>query len=172
MVLGMDALKKIYNGSPRFLQSMYITAFGIRNLSRFRQWDELIRDIAFTERLDRQGQIEYVESRLKDIIAHAVTNVPFYRQFSGLKADLDRRSVFEVLRELPVTNKETINRDPRAFLAVNAERGVISRTSGTTGTPFTVHMDRRTFLLERRPLVAADGMGWLPQGRLDRPARG
>jgi phenylacetate-CoA ligase len=147
MVHGMDALKEIYDSSPRFLRSMYITAFGIRNVSRFRKWDALIREIAFTERLDRQGQIDYVETRLKDILAHAVTHVPFYQQFSGLKADLDRKSAFEVLKALPITDKATINRDPLAFLAGNMERGVVSRTSGTTGTPFTVHMDPRTFLL-------------------------
>ncbi len=143
----MNALKDIYDSSPRFLQDLHVNAFGIRNLPRFRKRDRLIRDIAFTERLDRQRQIEYVETKLKEIITHAVTHVPFYRQFSGLTTDLDRRSVFEVLKELPITNKETINRDPRAFLAENQKPGVISRTSGTTGTPFSVHMDRYTFLL-------------------------
>jgi phenylacetate-CoA ligase len=146
-VSSMDALMNLYNHSPRFMQNMYVNAYGIRNLSRFRKWDGLIRDIEFTERLDRQGQIEYVEARLKDIITHALTNVPFYRKFSGLKTDLDHRNVFEVLKELPVTNKETINRDPGAFLGGNPEQGVVSKTSGTTGIPFTIHMDSRSFLL-------------------------
>ncbi len=149
----MDPLTSLYNRSPRFLQNLHITAYGMRNSVRFRRRDRLIRDIAFTERLDRQAQIEFVASGLKDIISHAVTTVPFYRRYAGLKADLDRRSVFEVLKELPVTNKETINKDPRAFLAEGGPRGVVSRTSGTTGTPFTVHMDARTFLL-------ADALWW------------
>ncbi len=147
MVAGMDALKNLYNRSPRFLQHLYVNAYGVRNLSRFREWDRLIREIEFTERLDRQGQIQYVESRLKDIVAHAVTHVPFYRQFSSLKADLDHRNIFEVLKEFPITNKEIINDEPGAFLADNQKPGVISKTSGTTGTPFSVHMDKRTFLL-------------------------
>jgi len=143
----MGTLKNLYDSSPRFMQNLYVNAYGIRNLSRFGEWDKLLREIEFTERLERQGQIELVEAKLKDIIDHAITNVPFYQKFSGLKADLGHRSVFEVLKELPVTNKATINEDPSAFLAGNQEPGVISKTSGTTGIPFTIHMDKNSFLL-------------------------
>ena len=147
MAAGMDALKNLYNRSPRFLQNLYVNAYGIRNLSRFRKWDQLIRDFEFTESLDRQSQVEFVEAKLKDIITHAITHVPFYRQFSGLKEDLARRSVFEVLKELPVTKKAMSNEDPGAFLGGNPEQGVVSKTSGTTGIPFTIYMDRSSFLL-------------------------
>ena len=143
----MDALKNLYNNSPRFLQNWYVNAYGIRNLSRFNKWDGIIGDLEFTERLGRPGQITYVETKLKEIISHAVTNVPFYQQFSSLKADLDEGNIFDLLNELPVTTKEMINEDPGAFLAGNPEQGVISKTSGTTGIPFTIHMDKYSFLL-------------------------
>lgn len=143
----MDALKHLYNRSPRFLQSMYVNAFGVKNLSRFKNWDDLIRDIEFTETLDRQEQIRYVESKLKDILGHAFRNVPFYSQFSRYEADLVEGSVFDILQELPITNKEMINKDPLAFMAGKPEQGVFSKTSGTTGIPFTVYMDRYSFLL-------------------------
>lgn len=143
----MDALKNLYSNSPRFFQNLYVTAYGIRNLSRFRKWDKLIADIEFTERLERQKQIELVDSKLKDIIDHALVHVPFYRKYSALRADLGRLSAYEILKELPVTNKAVINEDPTAFLADNQDPGVISKTSGTTGIPFTIHMDKESFLL-------------------------
>jgi len=143
----MDALKNLYSNSPRFFQNLYVTAYGIRNLSRFKKWDKLIGDIEFTERLERQGQIDFVEAKLKDMIAHAITHVPFYQKYSSLRADLDHLSAYEVLKELPITNKAVINEDPTAFLADNQEPGVISKTSGTTGIPFTIHMDKESFLL-------------------------
>lgn len=143
----MSTLKNLYNLSPRFLRSLYVNAYGIGNTVRFRKWEDLIRDIAFTETLDRDGQIALVEAKLRDIIRHAVTNVPFYGKYGALLKDLEHRSAFELLKELPITNKETINREPASFLARNPGKYVVSRTSGTTGTPFLVYLDKASFLL-------------------------
>jgi len=143
----MDSMKNLYDNSPRLLQKFYINAFGIRNIFRFRKWDGIIREIEYTERLDRQGQIDFVEAKLKGIISHAVTNVPFYQKFSSLKADLGHRNAFEVLKEFPVINKEIINKDPKAFLGGDPKGEAVSKTSGTTGIPFAVYMDKQSSLL-------------------------
>ena len=137
----MQIIHNIYDRSPRFLRQVYTNAYGINNYIRYRKWNRLVGELEYTERLDRQDQIRYVESRLRDVITHAVENVPFYAPDAALKKDFDSRSIFDILREFPITNKETINRDPEAFLARNRAASVVSRTSGTTGTPFQVHMD-------------------------------
>ncbi|MDD3641953.1 MAG: hypothetical protein PHQ19_00595 [Candidatus Krumholzibacteria bacterium] len=149
----MGAFNTIYERSPRFLRSLYVNAYGLNNVRRLRRWERLLAGIAYTERLDHGGQVALVEGMLKDVIRRAVERVPFYSRFSALAGDLERRSVFDVLNEFPLIDKETIIADPGAFLAQGADGFVVSRTSGTTGTPLKVCMDRDTFLL-------ADALWW------------
>lgn len=143
----MSSLKSVYNASPRALRSLYVNAYGLNTQRRYRQWNQLLQEHADTETMPRDRQIQLVDGKLKAIIRHAIDNVPFYAQFATLKNDLERRSAYEILKELPITNKEFINKDPDAFLARHRGKCVISRTSGTTGTPFLITMDPASFLL-------------------------
>jgi phenylacetate-CoA ligase len=143
----LTALSRIYERSPRFLRSVYVNAFGLRNVPRFRRWEKLLDGIEYTETMDKQDQIEYVEKRLIETIRHAIEEVPFYRKFASLASELESRSVFDVLKEFPVIDKEAIIGDPSAFYADGHGDYVVSKTSGTTGTPLSVRMDRDTFLL-------------------------
>jgi len=143
----MELLKNIYSYSPRFLRSIYVNLYGVKNILRFRKWNRLIEEIQYTERLERGKQVEYTESRLKDIIRTAVNNVPFYSKYAPLVEEMENGSAFDVLPEFPVIDKETINRNPGAFISTSAGRSVDSKTSGTTGTPLTVQMDKYTFVL-------------------------
>jgi len=143
----MSNLKSIYNRVPRVLRGVFVNAYGLNNLRRFAKWNRILDDITFTETLDRDEQIALVDRRLKDILAYAIDNVPFYEQFAALKTDFAKRSAYDLLGEFPVTDKTFINRDPQAFLARGQSGAHISRTSGTTGTPFLIHMDKDSFLL-------------------------
>jgi phenylacetate-CoA ligase len=143
----VKAFKTIYERSPRFLRSVYLNAYGLNNISRLRKWERLLDRIEYTERLERKEQIELVENRLKGILRHAIERVPYYSKYTSLAGDLDSSSVFDVLKELPVIDKETIIRDPAAFVANGSGAFVISKTSGTTGTPLSVRMEKDTFLL-------------------------
>ncbi len=143
----MGKLKNIYDYSPRFLRNMYINAYGIKNIFRFKKWDKLLHEIEYTETLDKEAQIDLVEKKLKDIVKFAINNVPFYTKFSSLKGDIDNKSIYNVLKELPIINKEEINKHQYAFLSKKRTKYLTSKTSGTTGTPLTVYMDRFTDLL-------------------------
>lgn len=143
----MSFLKSVYNASPRALRVVYTNAYGLKTQFRYRQWQRLLNQYAYTETLDRESQVALVDGKLKQIIRHAIATVPFYAQFARLQSDLDHRSAYDVLTELPITSKELINQNPEAFLARGRGKCVISRTSGTTGTPFLIHMDKPSFLL-------------------------
>ena len=143
----MGAAKKIYDSSPRLLRVAGVNAYGLRNRLRFREWERILGELEYTERLKRDDQIRLVREKLEDIISYAIRNVPFYAKFAPLLAEIDKADIFEVLAKIPPVGKEEINREPEAFLAPGQGRHVISRTSGTTGTPLYVHMDRRTFVL-------------------------
>ena len=143
----MDRLRKIYDSSGRALRVLYVNAYGLWNNARCRRWEKLLDGIDYTERLDREEQIRLVREKLTDIIGFAIRNVPFYGKFSYLEKDLHTSNVFEILMELPVVGKQEIREEPKAFLARGHGNYVTTGTSGTTGTPFHVRMDRNTFLL-------------------------
>jgi phenylacetate-CoA ligase len=143
----VDRFRKIYDSSGRTLRVLYINVYGLRNSARYRRWERLLDGIEYTERLDREAQIRLVRERLADIIGFAIRNVPYYGKFSSLGKELNASNVFEMLERLPVVGKEEINSDPGAFMAAGRRDYSTSRTSGTTGTPLYVHMDRYTFLL-------------------------
>ena len=143
----MGALKKTYDSSPRLLRIVGVNAYGLRNRRRFREWERILEQLEYTERLKRDDQVRLVREKLKDIISYAIRNVPFYGKFSPLLAEIDDADIFKILGQLPPVGKEEINREPDAFLARGQGKHVISRTSGTTGTPLYVHMDRGTFVL-------------------------
>lgn len=143
----MERFRKIYDSSGRFLRVLYVNAYGLRNNARCRRWERLLGDIAYTERLDGEGQVRFVQDRLREIIGFAVRNVPFYRKYSSLLKNLSGSDVYKILEEFPPIGKEEIRREPEAFMAEGHRDYVTSGTSGTTGTPFHAHMDRDTFLL-------------------------
>lgn len=143
----MNAVKKIYDSCPGLLRVVGVNAYGVRNRLRLREWERILQQVEHTERLDRDAQIRLVREKLKDIISFAIRNVPFYGKFSSLLAGIDHADIFEVLEKLPPVGKEDINKEPEAFLSPSRGKHVISRTSGTTGTPLCVHMDRETFVL-------------------------
>ncbi len=143
----MEALSRIYEYSPRFLRSLYVNVFGLRNVPRFRKWNDLLDSIEHTETMEKQAQIVLIENALRETIRHAVEKVPFYKKFASLAPDLESRSVFDILKEFPVIDKEAIIVDPSAFYADDYGEYVISKTSGTTGTPLSVRMDPYTFIL-------------------------
>ena len=143
----MNLLKNVYDASPRFMRTVYANAYGVNNLMRHRRWDRLLQELAYTEHLDRDGQIALVDRELKNLLRHAIENVPFYERYAMLKAEFGRRSAYDLLRELPIVDKDVINKDPGAFLARGRGKSVVSRTSGTTGTPFSIHMDKASFVL-------------------------
>ena len=143
----MDRFRWIYDASGRPLRILYLNAYGLRNNARYRSWERLLDGIEYTERLDREARIRFVGERLVETIGFAIRHVPYYGRFSSLARELNPSNVYTVLGELPVVDKEEINKDPKAFMAVGRRRCLTSRTSGTTGTPLYVHMDGHTFLL-------------------------
>ena len=103
---------------------------------------------AFTEmqrvqRLSTNALHERAETRLAQLLKHAVEHVPFYRAYcqqQGLRlADLQN------LTRLPTVNKAFYRRhEPALFLADNlpAYRRLEKTTSGSTGEPFRFCVDR------------------------------
>lgn len=85
------------------------------------------------------------EERTSRLLHRAVTQVPYYRNlWAKRKQQGDSRS-WEVLQHWPILSKETVRRQPEAFLADDRPRSLFRvTTSGSTGTPLTLWRSRQT----------------------------
>jgi phenylacetate-CoA ligase len=100
------------------------------------------------------------QAALVDMLRHAATHVPFYRELGLRAADIHD---VQALRHFPLIRKRDIQRQPQAFMAEGFARADLfaSRTSGSSGEPTTTWFDREAWLLGKYVLkmrrVAATG---------------
>jgi phenylacetate-CoA ligase len=84
------------------------------------------------------------EKRLKNALEQSY-GAPFYRKMMDA-AHLNPAGGKETLQELPLTAKEDIQRDPDSFLtsAENLGNDFVHETTGSTGKPLRVRLDRNS----------------------------
>jgi len=84
---------------------------------------------------------DYQSEALAAQLVRATEHVPFYRRLWRGRTGDPRR-----LADWPVLDKESLRRDPRAFLTdgSNPRRMLLEPTSGSTGTPLTLWRSRWT----------------------------
>jgi phenylacetate-CoA ligase len=103
------------------------------------------------------------DARVRDIVAFAARQVPYYRDLFA-REGIDPREVRGAadLDRLEPLDRGLVRSEPRLFMAEGraARGGIRTLTSGSTGSPMEVHHDRRSLLAnisygerERQPLV-------------------
>lgn len=136
----MAAVPSIYRHLPVWLQDAAVSAAGwLRERERHEgSYRDHLRGA-----LDRQSWpagrlVEYQLARLRDLATHAKATAPW---FSATYAGIDTAALRSV-RELPLLDKDTYRLSGDGCLS-NAFRRVdliVSKTSGSTGTPLTYHI--------------------------------
>lgn len=109
-----------------------------------RDAEERVAAALAREEWDLDRWADRTSERLAEMLRHAATAVPWYRQhWEQRRAKGDRSSV-EDLSAWPILAKESVRAQPRAFLADGAGAGPLieEHTSGTSGTPLTLWWDR------------------------------
>ena len=98
--------------------------------------------------LDASKLRELQWKKLKPLLRHAYENVPFYHQkFDQAKIKPEDIKALEDLRKIPLTTREELQKSPLKFItARNIDLGecVKTSTTGTTGMPFNIILDKRT----------------------------
>ncbi len=105
-----------------------------------KQTDQLVRKALEKENWSSDQWKLWQENRLEYILNRAINHVPYYqKQWSERRRKGDKSSAND-LRNWPILSKESLRKNPRAFLAddVNPSRMFTEHTSGTTGTPITL----------------------------------
>lgn len=141
-------LMKAYQASPPPLQSVAATLRGVQ-LRRFRygpETDRLIAEASERETWSGDKWKAWHERVLPELLHHAATTVPFYReQWSRRRARGDNSS-WEDIRNWPILTKEAVRQNPRSFLSEKDGTGrlICESTSGTTGKPMDFWFSKRT----------------------------
>jgi phenylacetate-CoA ligase len=141
----------LYARLPVPLQHAAVTAFGIA-WHRKRFGGGFRRELAGfleRERLPADEWRAYQTRLLRELLATAVTRVPWYRRaWTGLGLDEQRLSRFtlEDLGRLPILEKEEVRADPGAFLVDGRSAGLtLCPTSGSSGTPVQTYWSADDF---------------------------
>jgi phenylacetate-CoA ligase len=140
--------KKTYGTLPPAARDAAATAYGL--YLRWWRYDghtEALVDAA----LDRDNWSEeqwakYQQERLAKILHRAATQVPYYRNQWNVRREQGDTSSWEELSNWPVLDKNAVRRQPRAFLADDANPSLMIRdsTSGTSGGSITTWRSRQT----------------------------
>jgi phenylacetate-CoA ligase len=145
--------KKLYAGSPAPMQqgllaaTSYMRSFGKSGREFRSSWELIERSQWFSESELRDLQAE----RLRALIAHAYATVPYYRSvFEQRRLRPDDIRTPADLEKLPVLTKDDVRNhfDELISKRYSRLRGHLVGTSGTTGTPLRILLDRRREAME------------------------
>lgn len=146
-----NGVVRLYERSPVWTRSIASSVYGA--VKHYRESPRTVRqylgELEASQGWSRARLEDLQQRRLREIIRHAATRVPYYRRLfaeHGI-APSQIQSAAD-LKLLPTLSKETVRKRARELLADGCDPTSIrsESTSGTTGTPLTVYMDDRTFL--------------------------
>ena len=153
-------LKSLYFALPAIAQDCAITALGYRRRwQRFgriycKHLDDLMESQWFSAEQFAQLQLQ----KLRHLLAECAMYVPYYqKKFSEIGFNTTDLKSLGDLRKLPILEKDTLRSQTEKFhnLAPGRKAIEVELTSGSTGAPLAIPMDRETIsiaiaLLERQ----------------------
>ena len=140
-----DLISKAYRALPPVGRNFVASIHGLR-LRRWRygsETDVLVKEAIERETWTREQWSAWRHVQLKRMLHHAATSVPFYRDFWKTRPGANPGGAFLKLSNWPVLKKESVRKNPEAFLSETFRKDLrIENTSGTTGTPLKLWHNR------------------------------
>lgn len=145
----MGRLETIYSWSPTPLQTVFLNAKALELY--FERYGKKFR--ALSEEFDRNQWLspadiaEYQNERLRLLIQHAYTSVPYYREvLDTLNLKPSDIKTQDDLYKLPLLTRADVKRNTARLISTNYRKLFLrsGHTSGTTGSPLDFHYDIRT----------------------------
>jgi phenylacetate-CoA ligase len=141
--------QQLYSKVPYWLQGVLLNAYALR-VHRERYglpFTKALNDLRKTEWFD-QGKIQdYQFSRVRALLEHAYTTVPFYRKLYDEHGVGPKDVVsLEDLRRLPLVTREDIREAGTSLISSKYKVRNLTHghTSGTTGSPLSFYWDKQT----------------------------
>jgi phenylacetate-CoA ligase len=141
----MASAISLYHRLPVVLQNILITGYGyrLRRLRYGRAHEERVQRLLAFDPLPGEVMARVQESRLMDVMRHAASTVPFYREL-GLPLPNDPTEAMDALRAWPVLSKPALQAAGRgAWSEAIDERGTTEiHTGGTTGRALAIRVNQ------------------------------
>lgn len=164
----MSSMKeRIYFASPVWLQNVLVSAYGY-HLYR-KRYRGMFHDILALLKQSRDWSREEVEAwqaeRLHGMVRHCRQTVPFYQKlFSEYGLDEQDFTSIQDVRKLPILKKNLLRENTAAFRSTAEKAYVLQHTSGSTGTPLALEVDKYTYKLAMALLVDHEEAHGVPFG--------
>jgi len=146
----MSVKQTLYYAMPVRAQNALVSAYGYY-LKRKRQGhglDEVISLIARARTWTHEEVVRHQSRELALVLRQCATAIPYYRNLwsrEGLRFEAVRGP--EDLPRLPILAKKTVRLDGNQLVRQGARPYWTQHTSGSTGTPVMVHVNKRTYQL-------------------------
>lgn len=131
-------LMQLYNNSPIWIQNILTTLKGYHNkkIRYGEHYQSYLSELRKQDYSDYEKLKIIQDNKVKEIVQYAFIHSPFYRDFYK---DIDIKAInsAEDLTKLPILEKETVRSNIKTMYTIPQNSGVISNTSGTTGTSMT-----------------------------------
>lgn len=146
-----DLIVRLFDHAPVWSRSVFSTGYGLLKNSREggRQFQDYMKELRETQWWPVSQLEELQSDRLRRLIQHAATTVPYYgRVFAEYGIAASQIQSRDDLKKLPTLSKDTVRRERNSLIAKTYRLRDLrpESTSGTTGTPLTVFMNREAYL--------------------------
>lgn len=151
----MNIKERIYYSSPPLVQNFLVSLAGRVQFSRRYQYlNSKLREIDEINALSEREKMDYQSEQIENMVRFCGKNIPFYQKLvADYGINYTQISSKNDLKKFPVLNKRTIIENVGSLTNPRIKNYITQKTSGTTGTPFTIHMDKNTYELAMALLV-------------------
>lgn len=152
----MKAKERIYYSSPSLVQNFLVSLAGRMQFSkRYQRLNAKLLEINEIEALSELKKTEYQNEQIENMARFCGKNIPFYQKlFADYGINYTQISCKSDLQRIPVLTKRMVIDNINSLINPAEKKYITQKTSGTTGTPFTIHMDNNTYQLAMALLVA------------------
>lgn len=143
--------EKVYEASPAFMQSIYISIYGLKlYLSEYNKPFKQALDEFDKMQFFSAEEIKYYQNnKLSRMITHCYQNVPYYsKMMKTLKLTPDDIRSTDDLHKLPILSKKDVRRHATELKNANASKLTSGFTSGTSGSPLQLYYDNNIKLIK------------------------
>jgi len=146
----------LYFSSPVWLQNIMVSAMGYK-LYRKRYtgvYHELLELVRESQGWSAERRSEYQSEQLHEIVKHCRLHVPYYQKlFADHGLHENHITSLSDLDKIPILDKQTVQKRAKEFLVPGVKPYMVQHTSGSTGTPLTIHVNEITYKLAMALLV-------------------
>ena len=144
---------QIYRKSPIFLQNSFVTAKGLLHEKFYtgKRFNLLQREIIQNEKTTSAEMRELQLAKLKEILNYAYEYVPYYKKsFDRLGFSPSHIADIDDIKDLPFLDKQIIRDQFEELIPLNFRKRLLFKktTSGTTGSPLAILMNREVIQSE------------------------